>query len=408
MEPLRNAPPAQSFSAARTVRAESDDVHMSQKSELPEDAWRVPEQVTIHVLESPDELADFLTAIHIREIAESSAHKIAGILRLIGAPVTVICEYEYADALYRDTFYACFSRKFSIFPRDCKRLSFFQGELNPTDFYQYAPETERLLQERFVGICVLKPIRYGEIGRTVLDPLKLKIPVCYVKTARFRMDVLGHALFVDGYPYSSQDTETMTCAEITIWSIMEYFGVTFPEYGTVLPSQITAGLDKLSSERTLPSRASEYTKSKTPSEVDYWDLFIVAFLAAAFRGNGDLVRSLFSTITHWRDIHWTSQPSYYRMLNGHFKIAVPLWEQMKDSAIYSPDEKKTVERYILSMDRATILHAKENGHMEAFKPYFDVSDENCYYPLIYGEIVKGDERDPERVCEFINERIGEP
>ena len=259
MEPLRDAPLAQSFSAARTVRAESDDVHMSQRNELPENGWRVPEQVTIHVLESPDDLADFLTAIHIREMAESSAHKIAGILRLIGTPVTVICEHEYADALYRDTFYACFSRKFSVFPRDCKRLSFFQGELNPTDCYRYASETERLLQERFVGICILKPIRYGEIGRTVLDPLKLKIPVCYVKTARFRMDVLGHALFVDGYPYSSQDTETMTCAEITIWSIMEYFGVSFPEYGTVLPSQITAGLDKLSSERTLPSRGSEYT-----------------------------------------------------------------------------------------------------------------------------------------------------
>ena len=171
------------------------------------------------------------------------------------------------------------------------------------------------------------------------------------------------------------------------------------------------GAKRIQKSRFQPNslkRLCESFKSKTPSAVDYWDLFIVAFLAAAFRGNGDLVRSLFSTIAHWRDIHWKSQPSYYRMLNGHFKIAVPLWEQMKDSEIYSPDEKKTVERYIFSMDRATILHAKENRHIEAFKPYFDVSDEKCYYPFIYGEIVKGDERDPERVCEFINERIGEP
>lgn len=95
------------------------------------------------------------------------------------------------------------------------------------------------------------------------------------------------------------------------------------------------------------------------------------------------------------------------MLNGHFKIAVSLWESMKDSPIYSPDEWKTVERYIFSMDCAAILHAKEHGHMEAFKRYFDVSDEYRYYPIIYGAIIKGDGRDPERVCEFINEHIGE-
>ena len=167
-------------------------------------------------------------------------------------------------------------------------------------------------------------------------------------------------------------------------------------------------IQKFRFRRDPLKRLCQFFKNKTPFEVAYWDLFIVAFLAAAFRGNGDLVQSLFSTIVRWRDTHWESQPGYYRMLNAHFPIAVPLWEQMKDSEIYSPDEKETVERYIFSMDRAVILHAKEHGHMEAFKPYFNVSDKNCYYPLIYGAVVKGDERDPERVCEFINERIGEP
>lgn len=151
----------------------------------------------------------------------------------------------------------------------------------------------------------------------------------------------------------------------------------------------------------------EHRTTENPSDTDYWDLFLIAFLAAAFRGSGSLVQRLFSLIERWRDIHWKSQPTYYRMLNGHFKIAVSLWESMKDSPIYSPDEWKTVERYIFSMDCAAILHAKEHGHMEAFKRYFDVSDEYRYYPIIYGAIIKGDGRDPERVCEFINEHIGE-
>ena len=215
--------------------------------------------VSIHILDSPDEIAEFLASARIWELSEASVQKLSGILRLFSAPVTVLCEGCFEDAAYRDTYYAYFAQSFSVFQRDCKRFAFFLGALEPECFYRYDPASEQLLQERFGGICVIKPIRYGEVGRTILASEKLRLPPCYLRTACFPCFILGHRLTIRGFPYSSQDAETMTCAEVTIWSILEYFGYSHPEFRTALPSQIVKELEKLSDERALPSRGSEYS-----------------------------------------------------------------------------------------------------------------------------------------------------
>ena len=155
----------------------------------------------------------------------------------------MLCEGDFEDTVYRDANYTYFSRKFTRYERNCKRLSFFKGELVPSSLYHFSSETDRLLQERFIGICVLRPVRYGEIGKTVLAPGKLRLPGCYLRTAPFTFSVLGRHLCVEGFPFSSQDTETMSCAEVTVWSILEYYGTRFPEFRTVLPSQILTELE---------------------------------------------------------------------------------------------------------------------------------------------------------------------
>lgn len=219
----------------------------------------VPENVAVHVLYSADEVAEFLAEIGFYDITDASVNKIIGILRLLSLPVTVVCEYEYVDPVHRDMFYICFSSKFIGYNRNCTRLSFFLGELDSAAFYRYDEREEQFLQDKFAGVCVLRPIRCGEVGLTVLNPEKLNLPGCYLKTTRFLFYVLGHPLTVEAYPYSSQDTEVMTCAEVTIWSILEYYGVKSPEYRTVLPSQIIKKMERLSAERALPSQGSEYS-----------------------------------------------------------------------------------------------------------------------------------------------------
>ena len=166
----------------------------------------VPNRVKIHALESPEDLAQFLTQIHIREMTKASLQKLSGILNMLSFPVTLLSEEGYEDTVYRDTFYHYFSGKFASFQRDCVLVAFFQGTLNPELFYQYDLDAERFLQSRFAGVCVLKPIRSGELGRTVLSVRKLALPRCCVQTANYSFSVMGHALRVNGFPYTSQDT----------------------------------------------------------------------------------------------------------------------------------------------------------------------------------------------------------
>ena len=219
----------------------------------------VPRHVQIHILEEPDELADFFSGIHIREMTEASVFKITDMLQLMGSPVTVVSEEGYADRIFQDAYFLYFSKKYSRVSQDCIRLSFFQGALHPDTFQKYDAESERFLQSRFVGICVLKPIQSGEVGLTVISPGKLRLSPCLLRTAKFSYNILGHMLYTEGYPYSSQDAETMSCAEVTVWSILEYFGTRFPQYRTALPSEILREIELDNAERVLPTRGLEYS-----------------------------------------------------------------------------------------------------------------------------------------------------
>ena len=215
--------------------------------------------VSIHVLESPQEIADFLLAVHLRELTDASVRIFREILAMIRCPVTVVCESEYVDEMYRDIWYRYYSGRHIQYQRNCKCLFFFQGELPRDLFFQYDSAGEAFLQSRFAGVCVLRPICSGEIGRTILDPDKLNLPECFLRTARFSFHVFGHLLFLNGFPFSSQDGETMSCAEITLWSILEYFGTRYTRYRTVLPGQIMEEIERLSVERMFPTRGLEYS-----------------------------------------------------------------------------------------------------------------------------------------------------
>lgn len=211
----------------------------------------------LYVLETKDDIPKFLEAIGEPERnTERSPTRLSALLQIFHYPITVVCEYEHVDRSYRDTFYTYFSGKHEKFGRNCKRLSFFAGEMDMSWFFN--GEYVKTVEGNFIGVCVLKPIVLGKIGRTVLDPSKLDILPCYVKTTSFRFNILGHSLSVNGFPFCSQDTETMTCAQITIWDIMEYYGTLSAEYSTVLPSQITGELEKISNDRVIPARGMFY------------------------------------------------------------------------------------------------------------------------------------------------------
>lgn len=160
-------------------------------------------------------------------------------------------EYPYVEKVYRDSFYHYYSTKHNSKIRDCARISFFEPSIKLSDFRK--KDSFSLIKKSFLGYITIRPTYPNLVGRTMLSPSVYKSNNNLYCLTENEVEINGIKLSITGFPHSSQDTETITCAETTIWALMEYFGTKYPEYKPVLPSQIISALSKVSNERQLPS-----------------------------------------------------------------------------------------------------------------------------------------------------------
>jgi len=160
-----------------------------------------------------------------------------------------VYEYPYVDKLYRDTYYNYFSVKHKSYYRNCVRISFFKSDFDISRLmtYQYVQGDECL------GFICIRPKFPNIFGRGVLSPQALK--VSNFEVCGMEVDVLikGARFKFKGFPFTSQDKEYMVCAETAIWETVEYFGNKYPEYRTILPSEIIKILSTFSDQRDVPS-----------------------------------------------------------------------------------------------------------------------------------------------------------
>lgn len=163
--------------------------------------------------------------------------------------ITMIIEDNHVDRQYRDSYYTCFSQKYSLFEKNCVRLVFFQGKVSDSDFMKSdLGETEKKL----IGTMVLRPLTVGNIGLTLLDPHKTKLKG-YVQTCKFKVMICGRKFTIRSFPYLSQDNETMTCAETALFDLIQYYSEKYSEYRVVMPSEILKEVEDASYQRVLPS-----------------------------------------------------------------------------------------------------------------------------------------------------------
>lgn len=166
--------------------------------------------------------------------------------------LTVAVEHPYVDKVYRNIYYHYYSSKLEDYPRQCIRLGFFAKQVTDEDFRN--PARLRFLQENFGGFLVLRPTFPSIIGRSVLSATITKTPGIEICSVSINATIKGVKLDAIGFPHASQDSEMLTCAETTIWSLMEYFGNRYPEYQPVLPDRISKVLSSISFERLIPSK----------------------------------------------------------------------------------------------------------------------------------------------------------
>lgn len=162
-----------------------------------------------------------------------------------------IIEYPYVDRVYRDSYYSYFSTKVTVYPRDCIRLSLFENELEPEQFREKLDR--EALQKRYLGFMVLRPTIPGVVGRSLISPFALKAHNFLCISSTCPATAAAVKVSAEGFPHSSQDGETISCAETSIWSLMEYFSSKYFNYKPVLPSTIIETLRDRSNQRQLPS-----------------------------------------------------------------------------------------------------------------------------------------------------------
>lgn len=162
-----------------------------------------------------------------------------------------VIESPYVDRVYRDSYYSYFSTKLGDYNKNCIKVSIFEKEIGAEDFRENN-KIEKL-QQHYRGFIVLRPTIPYVIGRSVINPQAFKEREFFSVLSSYPATVNGVKLTAFGFPHSSQDTETISCAETAIWAIMEYFSSKYPEYKPSPPSAIIQAIKERSNVRQIPS-----------------------------------------------------------------------------------------------------------------------------------------------------------
>ncbi|WP_088341709.1 hypothetical protein [Robiginitalea sediminis] len=176
---------------------------------------------------------------------------LSGLIDELKEDLYCLIEYPYVDKVYRDSFYNYYSSKHFTYQRDCIRVSLFSEEITHEEFLDSSKHSA--LDNKFLGYFVIRPTINSLFGRSIISPAAFEINHFHICLCRTDSLIYGVKLSVEGFPHSSQDGETIKCAETTIWALMEYFGNKYAEYKPALPAKIHSALERFSYQRQLPS-----------------------------------------------------------------------------------------------------------------------------------------------------------
>jgi len=178
--------------------------------------------------------------------------------------VKMVIETDYVDKFYRNSYYNYYASKLNTFQRNCIKVSFFEDSITMDDFR--LRESLDKIKGSYLGFFLLRPTEPSLLGRSVLSPKALKENNFVACTASIPTTSNAIRLQAVGFPHSSQDNETLKCAEVTIWAVLEYFGNKYPDYVSVLPSAIMQKLKDVSEALFYVKETTENSWSRAVLE----------------------------------------------------------------------------------------------------------------------------------------------
>ncbi len=127
---------------------------------------------------------------------------------------SAIVESDYVDRDSNVLYARLYARAFRDYPRRTVRLHFFSKPI--TSCKQLI--SEQILQDSYIGFCVLSASRPGDIGRTVLPPPKDKSEWLFVPAqGKYSINIGGAQLYARGTAFIQQDGRAAACASAATW-----------------------------------------------------------------------------------------------------------------------------------------------------------------------------------------------
>lgn len=188
--------------------------------------------------------------IYAKNVVHESLEKFVSRLR---DDIAIYVETEYVDKVYRDSYYGYYSSKALKYSRNCIRLSLFDNSSNEFCSGIIAYGQGEKIRKAYQGFIVLRPTMPKLIGRSAISRSAFKDNQFVNCAVSIASSVDGHKVNVEAFPSSSQDTESITCAETSLWALMEYYGNKYPEYTPIKPSHVIEALRNKIDDRQLPS-----------------------------------------------------------------------------------------------------------------------------------------------------------
>ncbi len=196
-------------------------------------------------LESYDWLAirepeDYLKLVDLLD-EEFGPNVIAEKLKEHIAPAVkfILIERHYVDKDYRSTFYNFYAKKGRPYRDDCVRLHFFDGRVEFDEIRTDLKCSDEELGDHYFGYIVLRPTNFATLGRSVLSPdIRVGARGQVIQSCH-QVHLLGHTLFVWGFPSMAQHTDITVCAHVSCWAILRHYSERFPPHREFLMHDIT-------------------------------------------------------------------------------------------------------------------------------------------------------------------------
>ncbi len=170
----------------------------------------------------------------------------------------IVLEPRYNCKDFRNLFTHFYSKKFQVCFSDCSRLHFFKKRDINVSKLLTRPD---MFQDDYLGFSVIRPVPERCLGRTILDPYKIGLSIndqFYVLRTAFTVQINGAKLVVEGYPYTSQDTDATLCAQSALWGVCRFLSEKYRVYKELYPYDFIR-MTEPSQGRTVPYRGMTYT-----------------------------------------------------------------------------------------------------------------------------------------------------